>query len=250
VDIKNIDAIHIRKTIYIHGSQHQFNQEKQKLCAYSIINVPVKEDKGRYSFSRLPDKVVDFDGNNYKTVTLGGQVWMAENLKVTHYRNGEPIPMVTDNSEWSRLTEGAYCNYKNDSLNGILYGRLYNGSAIQDIRNLCPAGWHVPSQSEWTSLVTTLGGETKAGGKMKEYGTSHWKKPNDGIDPESSFAIPGGYRDFSGSCRAIGEICQWWTSTAQDSIYLHSLYLNNLNADVIFSTSGKISGLSVRCNRD
>src|SRR5665647_3709784 len=110
--------------------------------------------------------VTDIDGNVYHTVTIGTQVWMVENLKTTKYRNGDPIPNVTDNIAWGALTTGAYCNYNNDTNNSITYGRLYNWYAANN-RNIAPSGWHVPTVAEWTILITYVGGKSVGGDKLK-----------------------------------------------------------------------------------
>ena len=112
--------------------------------------------------------VTDIDGNVYRTVKIGTQVWMAEKLKTTRYRNGDPIPNVTDNPQWISLKTGALCWYKNDEANKATYGSLYNWFAVADSRNIAPVGWHVPSDEEWTTLTTCLGGEFFAGGKLIE----------------------------------------------------------------------------------
>jgi uncharacterized protein (TIGR02145 family) len=137
--------------------------------------------------------VTDIDGNIYHTVTIGTQVWMVENLKTTKYRNGDPIPNVTGNA-WAALTTGAYCWYNNDAATyKATYGALYNWYAVADSRNIAPTGWHVPTDAEWTTLTTFLGGESVAGGKLKETGTNHWTSPNTGATNETGFtALPGG----------------------------------------------------------
>ncbi len=160
--------------------------------------------------------VTDIDGNVYEIVTIGNQVWMAENLKVTHYRNGEPLPNVTDNIEWRNLDTGAYCNYNNDVAYVATYGRLYNWFAVNDSRNIAPAGWHVPSDAEWQTLDDYLGSDTNdAGCKLKETGTSHWRSPNEGATNESRFsALPGGARkSLFGTFDYIGIYAFFWTST-------------------------------------
>ena len=131
-------------------------------------------------FRTLPQTstVTDIDGNVYQTVTIGTQEWMAENLKVTHYRNGDPIQLVTDDSSWSNLSTGAYCDYDNDGDNVAVYGRLYNWFAVNDSRAIAPAGWHVATAADWQTLIDILGGDAVAGGKMKEAGTAHWLAPN------------------------------------------------------------------------
>ncbi|MFH1296583.1 MAG: fibrobacter succinogenes major paralogous domain-containing protein [Bacteroidota bacterium] len=246
-----VGAIFSAKTkIPIKGSQKEYERNKTKLEQYALNPDPSLRIFMGSSFSILQDSVFDIDGNVYHTLALGGQVWMAENLQVTRYRNGDIIPRVTDDAEWSNLNSSAYSDYQNDTAFSRIYGRLYNGFAIRDSHHLCPVGWHVPSQSEWLSLVNCMGGATQAGSKLKEAGTVNWHEPNKGVNPGSIFALPGGYRDYSGSFNAQGEICQWWTSTPQDSAYVHSLYLNNQNIHVLFSVSGNTSGLSVRCIRD
>lgn len=147
----------------------------------------------------------DIDGNTYKTVKIGIQLWMKENLNVSHYRNGDPIPEVKNPTEWINLTTGAWCYYINDSAMGPRYGKLYNWYAVNDPRGLAPTDWHVPSHAEWISLTTYLGGEDVAGGKMKEAGTSHWQSPNAGATNSSGFtALPGGYRLSNGAYNGIG----------------------------------------------
>ena len=241
----------LKKTIPINGSQEIYDRNKNELNEYALLtNSSLRQIVQESSFSILRDSVYDIDGNVYHTLALGGQVWMAENLHVTRYRNGDLIPRVTGDAEWSNLNSSAYCDYQNDSAFSRIYGNLYNGFAIRDSRHLCPEGWHVPSQSEWSSLVNCMGGVNQAGSKLKEAGTVHWDWPNEGVNPGSIFALPGGYRNSSGIFDAQGKICQWWTSTPQDSAYVHSLYLNNLNNHVMLSVSGNTSGLSVRCIRD
>jgi len=139
--------------------------------------------------------VVDRDGNEYKTIVIGTQTWMAENLRTTMYNDGSDIPLVTDNTEWSVLTTPAYCNYNNSTnLDTIgTYGRLYNGYAVS--KDICPTGWHVPNGDDWAILMQSLTSEEFAGGKMKEAGTTHWYDPNYYANNESGFtALPAGWR--------------------------------------------------------
>ncbi|MFA4907903.1 MAG: FISUMP domain-containing protein [archaeon] len=195
--------------------------------------------------------VIDIDGNTYQTVKIGNQWWMAENLKVTHYRNGEAIPNVTDNTAWSNLTTGAYCNYENNSTNVDTYGRLYNWYAVDDSRNIAPTGWHVPTDAEWQTLVDYLGGESVAGGKMKETGTTHWRSPNTGATNESGFsALPGGYRHNDGTYNHVGYDGHWWSATedGSNSARHRTLYYNH--SDVYCLSYFKRAGFSLRCVRD
>ena len=199
--------------------------------------------------------VTDIDVNVYSTVTIGTQVWMAENLKVTHYRNGEPIPKVTDNTEWCNLTTGAYCNYDNDANNATTYGSLYNWYAVDDSRNIAPAGWHVPTDEEWQTLVDYLGGSGVAGGKLKETGTTHWKSPNEGATNESGFsALPGGYHFHDGGYSSMGSSAAFWSSSDyisfSGSFYALGRALLHDYSKVYRHGYDERYGYSVRCVRD
>jgi uncharacterized protein (TIGR02145 family) len=174
-----------------------------------------------------------------------------ENLRVTHYRNGEAIPAVTDGAAWSNLTTGAYCEYDNDPDNVATYGRLYNWFAANDDRNIAPTGWHVPSNAEWQTLVDYLGGGDIAGGKLKKNDTEHWLNPNTGATNESGFSgLPGGRRDVTGYFTTLGSNAGFWTSTADDSqaAWLRVLY-HYLTA-VAPDTGYFGHGFSVRCVKD
>ncbi|MBN2258393.1 MAG: fibrobacter succinogenes major paralogous domain-containing protein, partial [Anaerolineaceae bacterium] len=207
--------------------------------------------------------VSDIDGNVYKTVKIGNQWWMAENLKVTHYSNGDSIPNVTDNTQWTGLNTGAYCNYNNDSTNVPTYGRLYNWYAVDDSRGIAPAGWHVPSDDEWKELEMYLGMSQSdandlgwrgslVGGKLKEAGTTHWSSPNKGATNESGFtALPGGYRgNLDGSFHYVGSYCYWWSATEEYSGNAWYRSLSCSSSDVGRGYVIKQGGISVRCVRD
>lgn len=195
--------------------------------------------------------VTDIDGNVYITAKIGDQTWMLQNLKVTHYRNGDPIPNVTDNGAWAGLSTGAYCEYDNDINNVAVYGRLYNWYAVDDGRNIAPEGWHVPTDAEWQTLVDYLGGDAVAGGKLKETGTTHWNDPNTGATNESGFtALPGGTRYRSGSFLDMGRYAYFWSSTEIYSLnaWYRSLYYNY--SQVYRYGMVKHYGFSVRCVKD
>ncbi|MCX5897629.1 MAG: fibrobacter succinogenes major paralogous domain-containing protein [Proteobacteria bacterium] len=203
--------------------------------------------------------VTDIDGNVYKTVIIEGQEWMAENLKTTKYDNGDPVPEVSDNTQWSSLTTGAWSYYNNDEKYNDRYGKLYNWYAADDSRNVCPAGWHVPSDEEWTVLTDYLGGESVAGGKMKtrgtiQTGTGLWQRPNTDADNSSGFAgIPGGYRFGSGGFSFVGEKGCWWSTTIpaiRPERGVWGRYLNYNNGTVFRGHGPVLSGFSVRCVRD
>jgi uncharacterized protein (TIGR02145 family) len=196
--------------------------------------------------------ITDIDSNVYQTVTIGTQVWMAENLKTTRYSNGDLIHNITCTSEWDNLKSGACCDYKNTPGNSIIYGKLYNWYAVNDSRNIAPIGWHVPSATEWTTLIAWLGGESVAGGKLKETSTNHWNSPNACATNESGFtALPGGSRYFSGQFLQMGMVGFWWSSSKSSTGYAYSLNLssdsNSLGYYNFLLMSG---GLSVRCVKD
>jgi uncharacterized protein (TIGR02145 family) len=203
-----------------------------------------------------PGIVSDIDGNIYKTVKIGSQWWMAENLKVTHYRSSEAILHVTNNGQWMSITSGAYCNYNNDTTHVATYGRLYNWYAVDDSRNIAPQGWHVPNDAEWQALVDYLGGASNAGGKMKTTGTIQggdglWNSPNTGATNSSSFsALPGGYRSpFSGYCDFMGDYGDWWSTTESGS-FAWARYLNCYDSQVGRAEYNNKFGISIRCVRD
>jgi len=198
-------------------------------------------------------EVTDIDGNVYQTIKIGNQIWMAENLKVTHYRNGEAIPNIFDDTDWYyNLSTGAYCNYDNNATNAdTSYGRLYNWYAVTDSRNIAPTGWHVATDAEWQTLVDYLGGSSVAGGKMKEAGTTHWSSPNTGATNESGFsALPGGYRYGDGTYYDVGYYGYWWSATEYSSDYAWYRGLRYYNSGVSRGYGSKQGGFSVRCVGD
>jgi uncharacterized protein (TIGR02145 family) len=210
-----------------------------------------------------PPTVTDIDGNVYQTVLIGEQCWMMENLKVTHYRNGDPIANVTDAGEWESLNSGAYCNYDFYVGNATVYGRLYNWFASTDSRGIAPEGWHVPSDAEWKQLEMYLGMSqaeadgwglrgTDEGGKLKETGTTHWNPPNTGATNESGFyALPGGYRFYDGSFYAMGEFAFFWSTTEYLGNYVWIRSLGYIGSQVSRSGDSEMqSGHSVRCVKD
>lgn len=198
----------------------------------------------------LCGNVTDIDGNVYPSVSIGTQCWMQTNLNVSKYRNGDEIPQVTDPTAWANLTTGAWCYYENNTANGTVYGKLYNWYAVNDPRGLAPTGYHIPSDAEWTTLTTFLGGETIAGSKMKA--TTLWTSPNTGATNSSGFTgLPGMNRDNYGIFPDAGNFGIWWSSTEfnDSNAWDHYLYYNNGFA---YRGSGgsKKGGFSVRCLRD
>ena len=196
--------------------------------------------------------VTDYDGNVYGTVKIGNQLWFKENLKVTHFNNGDPIPNVKGSTEWGGLSTGARCYYANDSAaSDSVYGPLYNWYAVNDINNLCPSEWHVSTDADWTEAETSLGGSAIAGGKMKEAGILHWTSPNSGATNSSGFTgLPGGMRGLSNTFQLIYENGLWWTATSSNAAGAWSRYLWYANAGVDRNAAPKTLGMSVRCVKD
>ena len=198
-----------------------------------------------------PGPVSDIDGNIYKTIKIGDQIWMAENLKTSRYRDGKDIQVITDATIWASLKAGAYCWYKNDEVSSkVPYGAIYNGYAVST-GNLCPAGWHVPDLADLQTLRDFSGDTTTGGGRLKEAGIDHWQTPNKGADNSSGFtAVPAGIRYFEGTFAAVLQYTGIWSSTETGikDQWLMSLYYG----DAIFNISHRTKnhGFSVRCIKD
>jgi uncharacterized protein (TIGR02145 family) len=191
----------------------------------------------------------DQDGNNYKTIIIGSQTWMAENLRTTKYNDGTPIPLVTAKSAWIILSTPAYCWYNNDTTYKNSYGALYNGYAV-NTNKLCPEDWHISTDAEWTTLIQLLGGENVAGGKLKELGT-HWMEPNSGATNEIGFtALPGGTRYTNGLFFTIKTIGYWWTFTGSNVLNGWYWSMSSKNGAVSRSYDNSTNGFSVRCVKD
>lgn len=192
--------------------------------------------------------VRDIDGNEYNSVTIGAQTWMVENLKTTKFSDGTDIPLITSAEAWMGLTSPGFQWYNGDpSKYKKPYGALYNFYAVSTAK-LCPAGWHVPSNAEWTALTTFLLGEDVSGGKLKEEGITHWASPNAEATNESGFtALPGGVITLSGAYSGLGYQGAWWT--ADEDMYSYSYYrqLSYYDGRVFAYSTLKGSGYSVRC---
>ena len=194
------------------------------------------------------DPVTDIDGNVYKTVVIGEQVWIAENLRVTRFNDGTPINLTENNEEWQNATIAAFSWYENDSsLFGNQYGALYNGYAAQDKR-ICPTGWHVPGVNDFLELIETLGGTLTAGGKLKSNDKLQWQEPNAGADNSSHFsALPAGMRYFEGTFSSASYFTGYWSAIEVNADSATSISLSYLDSKVVFSDNSKKSGFSIRC---
>jgi uncharacterized protein (TIGR02145 family) len=206
----------------------------------------------------IGDGVTDIDGNNYPTVIIGTQEWMAENLKVTKYSNGVNIPNVADSLQWLNLSSGAWCYFANQAQNNISYGKLYNWFAVIDPRNLCPTNWHVPLDNEWNSLISLIDPSTDlnaigpqsdlAGGKLKALGTTFWFNPNEGATNEFGFnGLPGGGRYLNGTFLNIRLYGDWWTSTSSSISTGNNHVLDYATIRAFRYSNDKHYGLSIRC---
>jgi uncharacterized protein (TIGR02145 family) len=191
--------------------------------------------------------VTDVDGNVYQTVKIGGQWWMVENLRVTHYRNGDPLTNVTDSTQWANLNLGAFCNYENKTSYVSDYGHLYNWYAVKDDRGLAPKGWTVPSDDDWLKLEDFVNGY---GSELKESGLKHWHYPNSEATNGSGFsALPGGFRDGDATFNDIQYSAYFWTSTSNcvEGGYYKKLDYNDVGIAGICFQGDYRCGMSIRC---
>ena len=200
--------------------------------------------------------ITDVEGNSYKTVYIGTQQWMAENLKTANYNDGTGIPNVTDEKQWSTLTTGVWSSMYNSADYNAKYGKLYNWLAVSRIKNgnknVCPTGWHVPTDAEWTILTDYLGGDSVAGGKMKEVGSSNWWHPNTYASNTSLFTgLGGGSRSSLGKYDIyFGKYGYWWSSTEYNTGNAWYRTLSYSNGNAYRNYTNKDLGFSVRCLRD
>lgn len=206
------------------------------------------------------EQVVDIDGNVYSTVIIGDQEWFAENLRTTKYKDGNVIPTGHSDSEWSNLSTGAYAIYPHSQIDGLgsdldvleAYGGLYNWYAVETGK-LCPDGWRVPTDEDWTSLIDYVG--EHAGAKLKSTRTEpdahpRWKSPNDVANDEYGFsAFPGGHR-FNGTFKSVGVDGWWWSASEYDALWAWPRHIYNSSSSIYRDLTLKQRGLSVRCMRD
>lgn len=235
-------------------------EELEEATLYYVRAYAVNESGTAYgdelSFRTL---LSDIEGSLYETIVIGTQVWMAENLKTTRYSDNEEISLVTDNQEWSELLTPGYCWYDNDDTeNRSTYGALYNWYAI-NTGKLCPSGWHIPTDAEWSQLIDFLGGEIVAGGKLKKTGTDLWASPNKDATGESGFsAVPAGVRHDTyipvnnyGVFEGL-RLSAWFTAFNEaSSTFAYWLTLNYTSGEAVLRDSApKNIGFSVRCLKD
>lgn len=246
-----VNRLNVNTTYYFRAYAVNSAGESLGSVVYFSINVTASVNKV-FNSSLTYGSLTDFDGNEYRTILIGSQIWMAEDLKVTHFNDGTAIPIVTDNLIWGSLTTPAYCWYNNDVANKQNFGALYNWFAV-GTGKLCPASWHVPSDSEWTILTDFLGGTNVAGGKLKEAGISHWNSPNTGATNSSGFtSLPTGGRNYPGGVfYGIGVFDAWWSSTEYNYLKPYYRSVASFN-ELVFRGFGTLkgAGIAIRCVKD
>lgn len=196
-----------------------------------------------------PESVADIDGRGYRTVKIGNLVWTAENLDVSRYRNGDPIPEVKDPEAWSKLSTGAWCRYENSGEKGKTYGRLYNWYAVNDPRGLAPEGWHVATDADWASLSAALGGNEVSGGRIKA--DSLWKEKQRDAGKSGFDLLPSGARrDTDGEFVLQGEYSRLWSSAEVNSDRAWAWAAGFFDSAFRRGEACKRLGFAVRCVRD
>jgi uncharacterized protein (TIGR02145 family) len=221
-----------------------------------MTDIPVANKTVTFTFTECKDG----DNIYYPVVTINTQVWMAENLKTTKYNDGYDIQNIILHSDWFTQYEGAYCDFDDTPSNSNTYGRLYNWYTVDNNaatkfysnggRNVCPTGWHIPTDAEWTTLITYLGGEEVAGGKLKETGTDHWVINTAATNETGFTALPGGYREGGGTYRDIGWESYCWSATESGEISGYGRFMYYDHSGAYRPNLGKIYGFSVRCVKD
>jgi len=206
-----------------------------------------------FNSSKSYGSVTDVDGNTYKTIKIGDQIWMAENLRVTHYRNSDAIPNIKDTTQWANQAEGAWCNYNNteDLTEIATYGRLYNWFVTQDTRNVAPAGWRVADIIDWEILIETLGGDTIASKHLKEAGILHWDGPNNADNSSGFTALPGNSRYLKKYPISPDLYGVFWTSAIYSNSSAPFLYITTWNDNLVYKGMNfKVNGYSIRCIKE
>ena len=236
------------------------------MCATAFVMILIGCSNKSPTENTVPYTVKDIDGNLYKTVKIGTQIWLAENLKVTHYRNGDPIPNVTSHSEWVDLSTGAYCVYDNNESNADTFGYLYNWYAVDDSRNIAPEGWHVPTDEEWRELERALGMSQSEADSVGWRGSPVGSKlagradlwddetleNNAAFDSSGFSALPAGFRFYHGDgyFYSLGNQAFFWSATEYGPAGSWHRSLDYRISGVRRYTGGKPRGFSVRLIRD
>ena len=232
------------------------NPDSIKVSEFDTIQVPSEGINigEMHACLQYSGTMIDINGNIYKTVLIGRQLWTAENLRTANYNNGDPILGIIDNNSWLEQSSGAWSNYNNNNSNDSLYGKLYNWYTTTDPRGLCPTGWHVPTYFEWGTLAVYLGGpnNVNAGAKMKSVGTQYWISPNAGATNESGFSgLPGGIRISPiGAFAHIGMVGYHWCTSETMNGGSWAWELHSSTMGLGMTTYNKQNGCSVRCLKD
>ena len=224
-------------------------EENDGSCKYSeTTEVKTDTDTDDGTTETLSDEAKDGDGNVYTSVKIGTQEWMVENLRTTRYSDGSLIPNVTNNTEWFNDTIGAWCHYDNGNLYETNFGKLYNWYAVET-EKLCPTGWHVPTDDDWTVLTDYLGANGYSGSEGKALkSTLGWSSGGNGTDHYGWLGLPSGDRSSDGSFEGIGRVGIWWSSSEFNTSIAWYLGYSNVNLSSHYSS--KKNGLSVRCLKD
>jgi uncharacterized protein (TIGR02145 family) len=226
------------------------------------LNIKTKEEQGVFDYLEIEEspiyvkheqsaKIIDIDGNEYKTIKIGQQVWMADNLKVSRFKNGDIIPLIENDNEWKDTNKPAFCYYNNNKSFNSNYGALYNWYAVNDHRNIAPTGWHVATSIDWMILINSLRGKNVAGGKLKESSSAHWIENNEYATNDIGFsALPGGLRFETGEFSSMLELAEFWSTTKVNSSEARSRYIHSIGKSIESCSTDHRNGLSVRCVKD
>jgi uncharacterized protein (TIGR02145 family) len=239
------DTLYIGNSFYIIPGISAANQVSTLLPSDHSCGEPLVHNP-----NKIYGALIDQEGNTYKTIVIGSQKWMAENLKTSTYRNGDAI-LTLNASQWNSTNSGAWLYYNNDISNQCPYGKIYNWYTVIDSRNVCPNGWHVPSLQEWNTLINALGGEMVAGGKLKSTGLDHWSLFNEQATNESGFScLPGGISSSEANTFFLGENAYFWTTSVVNAFVVSGIRMNSTDGSVSEIQNPRTEGMSIRCIED